>query len=207
MTAGNLRMSRKGLRDWAFLVLAAAAFFAAAPSAVAQGGAATAFSAPFTVSSPALADGDFISEQNAAASDDCGGENVSPPVQWSSAPAGTRSFALTMFDPDGAKGLGVTHWIVYDLPLSVTELAADLGGVKTSAFVGGTNSKGTTVYAGPCPPTGAQPHHYVISVYALDLAPGTLAPGLDRDAFLAAIRHHSLAEASLVVRYQRLKRY
>ncbi|HLG86730.1 MAG TPA: YbhB/YbcL family Raf kinase inhibitor-like protein [Alphaproteobacteria bacterium] len=157
----------------------------------------------FTVASPTLADGDFISRQDAAASKNCGGQDISPPVQWSNEPSGTRSFAVTMFDPDGDKGLGFTHWIIYDIPKSVHVLSRGAGDAPSEAFVAGTNSNRTKLYSGPCPPAGNQPHHYVISVYALDLAPGELGPGLDRDAFLRAIGKHSLAEASLVVRYER----
>jgi Raf kinase inhibitor-like YbhB/YbcL family protein len=116
---------------------------------------------------------------------------------------GTRSFALVMIDPDGGKGLGSVHWVAYGLEPSVTSLAEGEGGSPVKKMTGGTNTAGMTTYRGPCPPVGDQPHHYVIGIYALDLDPGALPPGLTRDALFEAIRGHSLAEASIVGRYAR----
>jgi len=156
-----------------------------------------------TVSSPALTDNGMLAKTNAASERNCGGQNVSPPLRWSNAPAGTRSFAVVMTDPDGARGLGSVHWLAYGIASSVMSLAAGAGGAPSPTFIGGTNSAGSTIYRGPCPPVGDQPHHYVTAVYALDLATDALKPGLNRDAFLEAIRGHSLAEASLIGRYVR----
>jgi Raf kinase inhibitor-like YbhB/YbcL family protein len=158
---------------------------------------------PLTVSSPALADNGMLATANAASERDCGGQNVSPPLRWSNAPAGTRSFAVVMTDPDGGRGLGSVHWMAYGVAPTVMSLAEGAGGAPSQTFIGGMNSAGSTNYRGPCPPVGDQPHHYVIGVYALDLAPDALKPGLSRDAFLEAIRGHSLAEASLIGRYAR----
>ena len=84
-----------------------------------------------------------------------------------------------------------------------TSFAEGAGAGSSGGFVGGTNTKDVNTYSGPCPPVGDQPHHYVFSVYALDLAPGTLAPGLTRDLFLQAARGHVLAASSVVLRYAR----
>src|SRR5205085_12099232 len=75
-----------------------------------------------SVSSPALADNGMLAKANAASERNCGGENVSPPVGWSDAPAGTRSFAIVMTDPDGGRGLGSVHWIAYGVAPTVTSL-------------------------------------------------------------------------------------
>jgi Raf kinase inhibitor-like YbhB/YbcL family protein len=159
--------------------------------------------AGFEVTSPSFTDGGMLTAANAASANGCGGQNVSPGLEWSGAPPSTKSFAVVMFDPDGAKGLGVVHWVAYDIPASRSAMAEGEGGNPSGHFTGGRNTSGTTAYRGPCPPLGDNPHHYVISVYALDLPPGTLTPGISRDELLAAIRPHVLAEASIVSRYSR----
>ena len=78
----------------------------------------------FAVSSPGMADGGTLDSRHAASANNCGGGNVSPALQWQNTPAGTKSFAVTIFDPDGAKGLGIVHWIVYGIAPIATGLAA-----------------------------------------------------------------------------------
>ncbi|MGF6958788.1 YbhB/YbcL family Raf kinase inhibitor-like protein [Paraburkholderia youngii] len=163
---------------------------------------AHAYAAPsFAVSSPGLADGGTLNASHAASANNCGGGNVSPALQWHNAPAGTKSFAVTIFDPDGAKGLGVVHWIVYGIAPGTTALAE--GEAAPAGSVAGTNRTGGPGYYGPCPAVGDVPHHYVAQVYALDLPPDALPAGLTRDAFLAAIKDHVLAATSTVLRYGR----
>ncbi len=162
-----------------------------------------AVAAGFEITSPSFTDGGMLTAANAASANGCGGQNVSPGFEWSGAPSAAKSFAVIMFDPDGAKGLGVVHWVAYDIPASRSSLSEGEGANPSGHFTGGKNTAGTTVYRGPCPPLGDNPHHYVISLYALDLPPGTLAPGISRDELLAAIRPHILAEASIVGRYGR----
>ena len=100
----------------------------------------------------------------------CGGENVSPQLAWRNAPAGTKSIAITCFDPDAPTGSGYWHWVVFDVPASVTRLEAGAGG--SGAPGGGRtgyNDFGVNTYAGPCPPKDDEPHHYIFTVYALDV--------------------------------------
>jgi Raf kinase inhibitor-like YbhB/YbcL family protein len=158
---------------------------------------------PFTVMSPGLDDGALLSRRNAASAGDCGGENISPPIAWSNTPKGTLSHAVVVYDPDGSKGLGSVHWVAYDIAASTTSLAEGAGSAPSTQFVGGANNRGGNSYAGPCPPVGDRLHHYVFSVYALDLPPGKLQPGLTRDALLHAIRGYVLAASSIVLRYAR----
>ena len=155
----------------------------------------------FTVTSPGLADGALLSRRNAGSAGDCGGENMSPALAWSEVPEGTKSFAIVVYDVDGGKGSGSVHFVAYDISPFATTLAEGAGGSSSGGFVGGTNTRGTNVYFGPCPPVGDQPHHYAFSVYALDLEPGTLSAGLTRDLFLQAARGHVLAASSVVLRY------
>jgi Raf kinase inhibitor-like YbhB/YbcL family protein len=155
----------------------------------------------FELTSPELPDGGTLSAVHAGSQNNCGGSNVSPALQWRNAPAVTRSFGITMFDPDGAKGLGVVHWVMYGIPASITSLAA--GAEPPAGARVGLNVSGQAAYRGPCPPIGEIAHHYVVQIYALDLAPDALAAGLTRDALHAAIKDHVLANTSIIVRFGR----
>lgn len=161
----------------------------------------------FTLSSPAFAD-DAVLPLKYAGGTLCGadsrGGNVSPPLAWINPPAGTKSFAVMMIDPDGRRGLGSVHWLAYNIPASRTALQEGEGGNPPPADVTpGKNSRGTPGYTGPCGPPADAPHHYVMDVLALDLAPGALPADLDRDQLVQALAGHSLGPASLVVRYRR----
>ena len=132
----------------------------------------------------------------------CGGQNISPALQWSGAPSGTMSFALVMHDPDAKLPGGWTHWVIYGMVPTMTGLARDAG-KGNGPYVEGKSSFGFGHYGGPCPPVGNAPHHYGFTLYALDLTPTALAPGLDKTAVEAAIKGHTLATAALTGLYQR----
>lgn len=157
---------------------------------------------PFRLTLPGYADGASFSRAQAARAHGCGGENVSPALAWRDAPPATRSFAVVMYDPDGARGLGFDHWLLYGIPAGAGGLAAGAGSAS-GPYVGGANGPGTRGYFGPCPPRGDPPHHYVILAYALDLDPGALPPGLDRPSLFRALAGHVLAASSVVLRYGR----
>ncbi|MFD7730524.1 YbhB/YbcL family Raf kinase inhibitor-like protein [Kitasatospora phosalacinea] len=117
----------------------------------------------FTVTSPDLANGRF-QDANWANSFGCDGGNQPLRLNWRGAPAGTKSFAVTMFDPDAPTGSGFWHWLVWDVPATTTGLSQN---PPTGAVVG-TNAAGAQGYLGPCPPVGDRTHRYRITVYALD---------------------------------------
>ena len=148
----------------------------------------------FILSSPDFADDGFLSSANAGTGNSvrgdwaCGGQDVSPALAWAHAPVETKSFAIVMIDPDAASGRGGTHWLAYDIPASVRALPRNAGSASR--------------YHGPCAEPDAKTHHFLWMIYALDIPPGTLKPGLTREQFLQAIEGHSLAEASLVSRYE-----
>jgi Raf kinase inhibitor-like YbhB/YbcL family protein len=155
----------------------------------------------FTLSSPGLADNATLESRHAANANDCGGGNVSPELDWRGVPDGTKSFAITIYDPEGGKGLGIVHWIVYRIPASARSLGE--GAPPVEGSVGGINRTGKDGYYGPCPPVGDPPHHYVVQAYALDLPATALPTALNRDGLLAAMKGHVLASSSLVLRYGR----
>jgi Raf kinase inhibitor-like YbhB/YbcL family protein len=135
----------------------------------------------------------------------CSGQNRSPALHWSSAPAGTRSFALTLFDPDAGGGAGFWHWLVFDIPGSAGGLpeGTSAGNGLPPGAVQASNDFGETGYGGACPPPGSGVHHYEFTLYALGtprLSFGTDAKGTDISVWL---KSHALATASLVGTYQR----
>ena len=99
----------------------------------------------------------------------CDGENLSPALEWKDAPAGTRSFAVTVFDYDAPTGSGWWHWVVYDIPATSAGLPA--GAVTITALPMGAkqgrNDFGSRNFGGACPPAGDRPHHYIFTVHAL----------------------------------------
>jgi Raf kinase inhibitor-like YbhB/YbcL family protein len=155
----------------------------------------------FELTSPGMSDGGTLALTHAGSQNGCGGGDVSPALQWRNAPAGTRSFAITIFDPDGMKGFGVVHWVMYGIPAATMSLAA--GAQPPAGAHLGLNVSGQPAYHGPCPPAGEIAHHYVVQIYALDLAPDALAAGLTRDALHAAMKDHVLANTSTVLRFGR----
>jgi len=135
----------------------------------------------------------------------CEGKDVSPPLAWSGAPAGTKSFALIVDDPDApdpaAPKMTWVHWVLYDIPSTASDLPE---AVQTSALHAGTregvNDWGRTGYGGPCPPVGR--HRYYHKLYALD----TVLPDLGRPkkaALEKAMQGHVLAQAVLIGTYQK----
>jgi Raf kinase inhibitor-like YbhB/YbcL family protein len=150
------------------------------------------------VTSSAFADNTRIPAEHAGVGD-CGGKNVSMPVAWTQLPAKAKSVAVLLSDPDGAAGLGVSHWVAYNIAAERGQLKAG----ETGGFTVGTNVAGATAYRGMCPPVGDHPHHYVLTVVASDLAPDALPAGLTRDALFAALKGHALGGQSVVGLYSR----
>lgn len=157
----------------------------------------------FSLSMPDAEDNSFFSVDNASSAAECKGKNVSPALYWQFVPKGTQSFALVLHDPDGQKGLGVDHWVHYGFSAALDHLSTGSGSEANLEGVGGKNSHGSLDYVGPCPPVGESAHHYVIQLYALDLAPDALPAGLTREELLGKIKGHVLGVSSVVRKYQR----
>jgi len=130
----------------------------------------------------------------------CEGEDTSPTLQWSDVPATTRSFVLIVDDPDAPVGTW-NHWLLWDIPSSVTSLPERFRPGDTG--VSGTNDFGRPGYGGPCPPRGHGPHRYFFKLFALDVPSLGLGSGAKRAELDRAMKKHVLAEASYMGRYER----
>ena len=145
----------------------------------------------FTLSSTTFQDGKIMpkkvanSQANAPTNPNCVGDNVSPQFSWTGVPEGTKSFALTMFDPEGRAPSGVSHWVAYGIPASVTGFAEGEVSKESDKYVGGKSLFGVGTYRGPCTPPNTTPHHYTFVLVATDFDPKELPPGLTRDELIA----------------------
>ena len=126
----------------------------------------------------------------------CSGADVSPSLEWSDAPAGTRSYVLIVDDPDAPKGTWL-HWLLYDVPAKVHTLAQG----ARDAGVEGTNSFRRTGYGGPCPPPGG-PHHYYFRLFAIDMESLGLKAGATRSDVERAMAGHILSDAACMGLFQ-----
>jgi Raf kinase inhibitor-like YbhB/YbcL family protein len=152
---------------------------------------------PFRLASADFASGRPIPAIHEANAFGCHGQGIPLTLSWGGAPRSTRSFALTMIDTD-APGGSFVHWIVYGIPASRRSISPG----SLSSLRQGRNSAGLTGYFGPCPPPGSGPHHYHVSLYALDVSLRT-GSVLELAALQRMIKHHVLAKATLIGTFRR----
>ena len=156
---------------------------------------------PFTITSTSFKDGQVLDKKHAGnlqGNANCVGENVSPQLKWTNVPAGTKSFAIMVIDPEGLAPAGVAHWIAYGIPADVTEFKEGEVGVVSNKYVGGKSTLGIGNYMGPCTPAGIGFHHYTFIMMATDLEPDALQPGLTREEATAALKGHVKGSAGIV---------
>lgn len=179
--------------------------FAAAALALAATGA----HAAFRLQSPDIKPNATMDRKFEANVFGCGGENKSPALKWSGAPKGTQSYAVTVYDPDAPTGSGWWHWVLVNVPASVTELKPDAGNASNANLPQGARQVrtdyGTSAWGGACPPPGDKPHRYVFTVHALKV--NKLDIPQDATAALAGfmINANSLGKASFTAKYGRPK--
>jgi Raf kinase inhibitor-like YbhB/YbcL family protein len=157
------------------------------------------------LTSSAIPDNGTLAIKNACndkRSPNCVGENISPPLAWSGVPAGTKSFALLLYDPEGRAPAGVSHMVLYGIPASVTGFAEGELGQPSDKFVGGKSTMGKAVYTGPGTPPNTDWHHYTWTLIATDLDPKALPPGLTREELAVALKGHIKGTAGLVTRFK-----
>ena len=164
----------------------------------------------FTVRSDSFKDGDYLTKDHILSKDygfGCEGGNKSPHLAWSGAPTGTKSFAVTCFDPDAPTGSGYWHWLVVNVPPEVNELALDAGNPKVRKLpkeaLQTRTDFGAPGYGGPCPPPGDHPHRYLFTVFAVgaDSLPVTADTSAATIGF--ELNFNTLAKAAIMGLYKR----
>lgn len=193
-----MRRALRNIGDQSVALALAAVLAAASPLALAA-------SARFALRSPDMTPGGTIALAQVYDESGCRGGNASPALSWSHPPAGTRSFAVLMFDPD-APGGGWWHWATFDIPAGVTSLPAGAGDPARHLLGAGViqvhNDFGSLGYAGPCPPSGPA-HHYRLMLYALRVAKLGLDAGASPAQVASRARANALAAAEIVGLYGR----
>jgi len=137
----------------------------------------------------------------------CSGKNISPELSWSGAPSGTKSYALTVYDPDAPTGSGWWHWLIFNIDAKTSSLKAGAGNVKNKTAPKGSvqslTDYGTSGFGGACPLVGHGSHQYIFTVHALD----TEKIDLDEKANSALVGYminsHTISKSSLVAYYGR----
>jgi Raf kinase inhibitor-like YbhB/YbcL family protein len=160
---------------------------------------AAAAAEPFTLTSTTFKDGTVMPKKVAnsnPANANCVGENVSPQFSWANPPEGTKSFAMTMVDPEG-RGVGVYHWLGYGIPLDMTSFAEGEISKPSDKYIGGRSTMGVATYSGPCTPPGS-PHHYTFIIVATDIDAKELPPGLTVPELWARLAGHVKGSAGMV---------
>ena len=157
------------------------------------------------LTSPDIGEGKRLANAQVFKGFGCEGGNQSPELKWSDVPAGTKSFAVTVYDPDAPTGSGWWHWVVYDIPGTARGLAKNAGVATMPASVGkqARTDYGTRQFGGACPPVGDKPHRYIFTVYALKTdkleVPEDASPALI--GFM--LRGDVLASAKITAKYSR----
>ena len=175
------------------LAAGAAAALAASPAGLAIADPGLKAARALSVSSPRIAAGGAIPDDYSSY-----GKSISPPLAWSKGPAGTKGYAVVLEDPDAPMATPFVHWLVWNIPAAVGQLAE--GAVPEGAREGKLLFVNKTGYFGPRPPAGPA-HHYHVQVFALDRQL-ELAAGGDRAALVEAMKGHVLASGELVATYQ-----
>lgn len=159
--------------------------------------------AEFTLSSPTLVINQPLHNDHVFNGFGCTGKNIPPKLVWHSSPAGTKSFAVTVFDPDAPTDSGWWHWLVINIPATASTLSVDT--TNPSSYyqrIGATQIKndfGQLDFGGACPPPGDKPHRYVFTVYALKTAKLELPPGASAALASYMIKANSVGKASITI--------
>jgi len=170
---------------------------------------ASAAFAQMKLGSAEVKNGATIPDEQVFNSFTCTGQNISPSLSWTGAPKDTKSFVVTVYDPDAPTGSGWWHWVVINIPASVASLPKNAGDPKANLTPAGAMQTrtdfGAPGYGGPCPPKGDKPHHYHFTVYAVDEDKLGFAQNDQASAALVGyeLHFHTLAKASFVATYGR----
>jgi len=150
---------------------------------------------PFTLTSNDITDGGVLPDAQVQAKG-----NASPHLKWSGAPEGTKSYAVTCYDPDAPTGSGFWHWTVANIPAEVSELPA--GGPVPAGAVEGRTDFGAPGFGGAAPPPGHGPHRYIFTVFAVDTDKLDVTPDNSGAVFGFNLHFHTLAKATITATYE-----
>ncbi|MDD5180466.1 MAG: YbhB/YbcL family Raf kinase inhibitor-like protein [Gallionellaceae bacterium] len=163
--------------------------------------------AGFTLSSPTVKPNSILTQNQVFNGFGCSGKNISPALKWSGAPKDTKSFALTVYDPDAPTGSGWWHWVVYNIPADVHELAEGAGDASGALMpkeaVQGRTDFGAPGFGGACPPAGDKPHRYIFTVHALKTEKIDAAADASAALIGFMINANRIGKASFTAKYSR----
>jgi Raf kinase inhibitor-like YbhB/YbcL family protein len=163
-----------------------------------------AVAADFTVTSPQIKDGEIMPMEQVLNGFGCTGANISPELNWENEPEGTKSYAVTVYDPDAPTGSGWWHWIAFNIPASATGLPTNASvNPEASNMTQSRTDFGTSGYGGACPPEGDTPHRYQFQVWALDTDRIDLDPQASGAMVGYFLNMHKLVKAELTVKFGR----
>ena len=166
-----------------------------------------AYATEFRLTSPSIQEQGRISSEQVFSGMGCSGKNVSPELHWDHAPKETKSFAVTVYDPDAPTGSGWWHWVLFNIPSTVHTLPPNAGKPDGAAALEGTIQSmtdfGQPGYGGPCPPPGDKPHRYIFTVYALKVDHLPLQKEASGAMVGFYLNQNALARASLTALYGR----
>lgn len=161
----------------------------------------------FSLTSPTFQSGKRLGDVHVFKGFGCDGENLSPAMSWKNPPKGTKSFAVTLYDPDAPTGSGWWHWVVYNLPEATRDIAAGAGTPEGKNLPAGAKQGrtdfGSASFGGACPPQGDPAHRYQLTVYALKV--DKLDVPADASAALIGFMIHAnkLGSATIQAKYGR----
>ncbi len=162
------------------------------------------FAATLTITSPQLTPGGNMQNEQVLNGFGCNGNNASPQLDWVGEPDGTKSFAITVYDPDAPTGSGWWHWVVFNIPADIHSLQQNVN--LTNNPTGSIQSRtdfGTPGYGGACPPAGNKPHRYQFTIWALNVDKLPLNSEASAAMVGFFLHQHYLAKAELTVFYGR----
>jgi Raf kinase inhibitor-like YbhB/YbcL family protein len=160
-----------------------------------------------SLKSPTIKSGDTLTEEQVFNGFGCSGKNQSPPLNWTAGPKGTKSYVVSVYDPDAPTGSGWWHWVVYNIPANITELAAGAGDatgklLPPNALQGRTDF-GSHEFGGACPPAGDKPHRYIFTVHALKIEKIVVSTEASAALIGFMVHANSLGKASFTAKYGR----
>ena len=161
----------------------------------------------FTLSSQTIKPNSVLGQNQVFNGFGCSGKNISPALKWNGAPKETKSFALTVYDPDAPTGSGWWHWVVYNIPAEVHELAEGAGdaagALMPKGAVQGRTDFGAPGFGGACPPAGDKPHRYIFTVHALKVEKIDVPADASAALIGFMINANRIGKASFTAKYSR----